>query len=175
METKNQKIIVYPYLPEEGKIYYVSEDNVFMVEAKDQARKSNDHNTPTGAVIVSVGEMVSKDHNNAPISNPKLINLHKKYCIRKILGIPSGHKYWLCPGCATNSSHAEYRAVLNIQKQEIKNLDNPELYLWGHWWCCKPCWDKMLEVGIKKVFLVKGSESLFERSSPNNILGKQFK
>ena len=171
METKDIK---YPYLPEGVEIDYVPESNIFMMAAKDQARKSNDHNTPTGAVIISGGKIVSGEHNKAPISNPKLIELHKKYCIRKILGIPSGHKYWLCPGCATNSSHAEYRAVLDLQKKGIKDLKNPELYLWGHWWCCEPCWNKMIEIDIKKVFLLEDSELLFERSNPKNIIGKQF-
>ncbi|MCX6751975.1 MAG: hypothetical protein NTZ87_00525 [Candidatus Nomurabacteria bacterium] len=150
METKNIK---YPYLPEGRTILYVAEDNPFMVEAKKEAEKSNDHNTPTGAVIVSNGKIISRAHNKASISNPKLINLHKKYCIRKMLGIASGYKYWLCPGCATNSSHAEYRAVVNLQEQGVKDFNDLELYLWGHWWCCKPCWDKMIEAGIKNVYL----------------------
>jgi deoxycytidylate deaminase len=169
--TKNIK---YPYMPEDGVIDYVSNSNEFMMAAKEQARKSNDQNTPTGAVVVSENKVIGGAHNKAPLSSPKLINLHRKYCIRKMLGVPSGKGYWLCPGCATNSSHAESRLSSEIQNQNIKDLENPELYLWGHWWCCKDCWDNMRKIGVHKVFLLEGSEKLFNRDSPENIIGKQF-
>ena len=175
MESSNLgSKIKYPYLPSGVNIFYVPEDNIFMSLAKEQAKASNDQNTPTGAVIVSNNSVIAKAHNKAPISNKKLIDLHKKYCIRKMLKVPSGTNYWLCPGCATNSSHAEYRAVLDVQKNFSKEYENPELYLWGHWWCCKPCWDKMLEIGIKKVHLLKNSEILFNTSNSGNIVGHQF-
>jgi hypothetical protein len=38
-----------------------------------------------------------------------------------------------------------------------------DLYLWGHWWCCKLCWDKMIEVGIKNVYLMEGVDKLFKK------------
>lgn len=168
-----KKEIKYPYLPDGAHISYVPEDNIFILQAKEQAKKSNDHNTPTGAVIVCGNKIISEAHNKAPISNKKLIKLHKSYCVRKLLKIPSGKGYWICPGCATNSSHAEFRAVLDIQNNK-KETNNLELYLWGHWWCCKPCWDKMIEVHINKVYLVEKSEILFNPKEEGNIIGKQF-
>jgi len=172
MEIK--KDIQYPYLPNNVLIEYVSEENYFMAEAKKMAQKSNDLQQPTGAVIVVDGKIISQNSNKNPLKNSFLIKLHKKYCLRHLLKIPSGQKYYLCPGCATNSSHAEYRAVLEIQRKNIQNLNNPVLYLWGHWWCCQPCWQKMLETGIQKVFLLNESEVLFNLKNPKNILGKQF-
>lgn len=174
METLIKKDIKYPYLPEGCLIESVSEDNSFMSQAKDEAKKSNDQQQPTGAVIVSNGQIISRMSNRNPLSSTWLINLHKKYCIRHMLHIKTGEKYWVCPGCATNESHAEFRAVLDLQKKNTKNINNIELYLWGHWWCCKPCWDKMLEIGIKKVYLVDNSEILFNPREPQNILGHQF-
>ena len=172
METQNKRI-KYPYLPDDVSIEYVAETNVFMSAAKEQARKSNDQQQPAGSVIVENGVIVSGAANKNPLTSERMIRLHKKYCIRHMLHIPSGEKYWLCPGCATNSSHGESRAVLEIQKKGT-HLTNPELYLWGHWWCCQPCWDKMLEVGIRKVFLLEDSEILFNANNPKNILGRQF-
>ena len=174
METNTKKEIVYPYLPKDCEILYVPESNLFMSKAKEEAKNSNDQQQPTGAVITSNGEIISKKSNKNPLSSSYLIKLHKKYCIRHMLHIPSGQKYWVCPGCATNSSHAESRAVIDIQKRNIKDVKNPELYLWGHWWCCEPCWNKMLEIGIHKVFLVNDSEIIFDARNKNNILGHQF-
>ncbi len=172
METNNK--IKYPYLPVGGIIEYVPENNKFMSMAKEEAKNSNDHSMPNGAVIVSEGEVVGQASNKNPLSSSKLIKLHKKYCIRRMLKIPSGKKYWVCPGCASHENHGEYRTVLDVIKKNRKNIRNPELYLWGHWWCCKPCWDKMLSIGIKKVFLVENSEKLFNPKDPKNIIGKQF-
>jgi deoxycytidylate deaminase len=173
MEAKNIK---YPYLPKGRTIEYVDESNPYMARAKEVARTSKDQSFPTGAVIVCDGEVISEACSKPPLSSKKLINWHKNgFCIRRILKIPSGQKYWLCPGCAKSSNHGEYRAVIILQKKFPQKVNtNCDLYLWGHWWCCKPCWDKMIEIGIKKVFLLKDSEILFDINNPQNIMGKQF-
>ena len=172
METKT---IAYPYVPEGKSIEYVHESDRFMAQAKEVARTSNDQSFPTGAVIVCDGEILTEASNKTPLSSPFLKNLHKKHCIRRMLGIPSGQKYWLCPGCASHENHGEYRAAVALQKKFPQKINSDlDLYLWGHWWCCKPCWDKMLEVGIEKVFLLEGSEVLFDINNPKNIMGKQF-
>lgn len=176
MET-TQKTIVYPYLPEGRTILYASADNSFMREAKEVARKeSTDKRFSTGAVVVSVrdGVIVSKDANKAPLISEKLINIHKEYCIRKMLKIPSGHKYWLCPGCAAGDHHAEYRASKRLIKQGYDKTDQFDLYLWGHWWACADCWGKMLEIPVRNVYVMEGSEILFNEKDPNNITKHKF-
>ena len=173
MQTKNIK---YPYLPEGKTIEYVDGSNSFMKRAKEVARTSNDQSFPTGAVITCDNEILTEASNKTPLSNDFLKNLHKKHCIRRMFRIPSGQKYWLCPGCATNKNHGEYRAAVALKKKFPQKVNsNLDLYLWGHWWCCKPCWDKMIEVGIKNVFLLEGSEVLFDVNNPGNIMGRQFK
>jgi deoxycytidylate deaminase len=170
MDTKNIK---YPYLPEGRTILYVGADNIFMVQAREMARLSNDQQQPTGAVLVFQDKVILGDSNKNPLTSSFLIKLHKKYCIRHMLKIPSGQKYWACPGCAGNESHAESR----VCKQLLKNgvTDRPlDLYLWGHWWCCDVCWKNMLKIPVRNVFLLEGSELLFDAKNPNNILGKQF-
>lgn len=177
METNTKKEIVYPYLPEGRTILYVPENNPFMQEAKEVARKeSTEKRFSTGAVIVRVRDsvVVSKGANKASLTSESLINLHKKYCIRRILGIPSGQKYWLCPGCAAGDHHAEYRASKKLIKQGFDKSDQFDLYLWGHWWACKDCWDKMIEVPIRNLYVMEGSEVLFNEKDPNNVIKNKF-
>jgi len=175
MESKNQKNIKYPYIPEGRTIEYVDESNKYMARVKEVARTSNDQSFPNASVIVSGGEVIVEVSNKTPLSNNFLKNLHKKYCLRRIFGTPSGEKYWLCPGCASHVNHGEYRAVTELQNKHPDKINTDlHLYMWGHFWCCKPCWDKMIEAGIKRVFLLSGSEVLFDINNPQNIMGKQF-
>ena len=165
----------YPYISEGPTIEYVDESNPYMARAKEVARTSNDQSFPTGTVIVCEGEILAEAPNKTPLSNPFLKNFHQKHCIRRIFRIPSGKKYWLCPGCASHENHGEYRTSEMLKKKFPQKINsNLDLYLWGHWWCCKPCWDRMLEIGIKRIFLLSQSEILFDINNPNNIMGRQF-
>jgi deoxycytidylate deaminase len=154
----------YPYLPEGREIKYVAETDLFISEAKRIRKEfSTDEGHPTGAVVVLGDEIIGRGANQSALKNKKLIDLHKKgVCVRRFLKIPSGQKYWMCPGCSKNKHHAEARAV----KDALKNGKSPkgaDLYLYGHWWCCKPCWDEMIAAGIKNVYLVEGATEQFKR------------
>ena len=153
--------ITYPYLPEGRTILYVSENDPWMqMAAHVRNTQSTDHKHPTGAVVVKGGKIMGEGANQSRLKNPGLIKLHSKYCIRKMLGVPSGKHYWLCPGCATHNQHAESRAVADaIQKENDTN--DADLYLYGHWWACKPCWDSMIAAGIENVYLLENSEHIF--------------
>ena len=156
METKNIK---YPYLPEGRTILYVPENNKYMLAAKETAlMQSTDKKVPTGAVIVDEGgNILVKAANQSALKNKFLLDTHKNWCIRKLFKIPSGQKYWLCPGCASHKNHGEYQAVIALQRKFPQKINtNLDLYLWGHWWCCQPCWDKMIEIGIRNVYLMEG-------------------
>lgn len=167
--------IAYPYLPEGKKINYVPADNLFIQTAKEFAKEySSDRQHPTGAVIVKDGEIIGRGANQVPLKHPKLKEFHKNgWCVRKILKVKSGEKYWLCPGCSKCSDHAEQQAVYDAQKGG-KEIVGADLYLWGHWWCCEPCWNRMISVGIKDVFLIEGSEKMFDKNHAENIVGRQF-
>ncbi|HEY4513676.1 MAG TPA: hypothetical protein VJH06_04175 [Candidatus Paceibacterota bacterium] len=161
METKNIK---YPYLPVGRTILYVPRDNPYMLSAQQIAlTESTDKKVPTGAVIVdSGGNILAAAANQSVLKNSFLLNTHKSWCIRKLFNVPSGQKYWMCPGCASHKNHGEYRAVTALQKKFPRGAPGGlDLYLWGHWWCCKPCWDKMIEAGIKNVYLEEGTNKLF--------------
>jgi deoxycytidylate deaminase len=152
METAK---IVYPYMPIGKSIKYVDESDQYMVQAKEVARLSNEQQQPTGAVIVCEGKVILGASNKNPLNSSFLIKLHKKYCIRHMLKIPSGEKYWVCPGCATNESHAESRVAKFFLGKNVSDK-TPDLYLWGHWWCCDVCWNNMLKIPIRDVYLLRG-------------------
>jgi len=155
--------MTYPYLPEGRDIKYISIDNKFMAEAcKIRNLESTDKNHSTGAVVVKGGKIIGKGANLSKIKNRFLLKVHKNgLCIRKLLKVRSGEKYWLCPGCASSKYHAEYRSVLDA---ELKGEDTigADLFLYGHWWCCKSCWDKMISAGINDVYLVDDANDLFK-------------
>lgn len=155
--------LTYPYLPEGREILYVGLDNEFMKEAKRvRDEDSTDFMNPTGAVCVKDGKILIRAANQAKIKSKKLRDLHSKYCIRRILHIPSGKGYFMCPGCATSKQHAESQAAAKAKKQGI-DLNGADLYLYGHYWCCKPCWDAMIKAGIKNVYLVDKAWEIFQR------------
>lgn len=162
--------IKYPYLPEGRLIKYVSAGDVFIKEAERTCLElATDRSVPTGSVIVLNNKIVAQAGNLSRLSGKKLTELHKNgWCIRRILKIPTGKKYWLCPGCALPKYHSEQLAIKEAKKKGI-NINGADLYLWGHWWCCKPCWDKMIEAGIKDVYLLSGSEILFNSTHGQKI------
>jgi deoxycytidylate deaminase len=158
--------IQYPYIPKDRVILYVSSNNEFIQAAKDFARQhSLDDVMPTGSVVVKDGRIIGIGANGS--------DYHKTHeCARIKQNIPTGKGYELCEGCHPKN-HSERRAVEDAERNG-SNVDGADLYLWGHYWCCKPCWDKMIASKIKNVFLMEGSEILFNKSSEKNIIGHQF-
>lgn len=150
----------YPYLPEGREIQFAGLDNPFMLAAKQESeRESTDHQQPTGAVVVKDGKIVGRGANKSALKSEYLMSLHRRFCFRRMLKVKSGQSYWICPGCSTSKMHAETRATL-----DAKTLaQGADLYLWGHWWCCKPCWDAMIKGGIENVFVYTESRNLFKR------------
>lgn len=163
---KNQ--IEYPYIPKGETILYVDLHDKFMQAAKRHAQKySLDKSMPTASVIVLDGEIIGKGANGS--------DYHDKYgCERVRRGIPTGQRYDLCEGCHPKN-HSEPRAIEDaLHNHSRKELKDAELYLWGHWWACEPCWNAIQASGIKKVYLMKDSHVLYNKQHPKNIVGKQF-
>lgn len=156
------KKIKYPYkIP--GKPYqYVPITNKFMQEAMKIA-KTDAYETgygrkaPVGVVFVKNDKVLVR----AAVGN----DFHLKHgCNRQKLGIPSGEKYELCPGC-DYSSHAEPKAIEIAKDKEI-NIHGADAYLFGQWWCCEPCSNKMMKAGINDIYLLEDSEKYFNRDLP---------
>jgi deoxycytidylate deaminase len=173
--STNPNKIEYPYLPEGRNILYVPESNQFMARAKQvRDEKSTDKSVPTGSVLTTDGKIIGEAANLAALTSKRLIRFHKRFCLRRLLNIKTGGKYWLCPGCAKPKNHSEARAIMNA-KRNGNSTQGADLYLYGHWWCCRPCWNEMTKAGIRNVYLLEGSEILFNSKHPDNILGPQFR
>lgn len=160
--------IAYPYLPVGKVIEYVAEDDQFMQAARSEALEhSLDKALKTGAVVVADEVVIGRGANGSQYHE-------ENECERVRLKMPSGQGYELCEGCHPKN-HAEPSAIEDAKARgnEAK-LKDASLYLWGHWWCCEPCWDAMLAANIEHVYLLEGSEVLFDRENPNNILATAY-
>lgn len=164
METKTIK---YPYLPEGRTILYVGEDNLFMQEAKKYAQEhSLDKIMPNGTVIVKDGKIIGRGANGSTYHDT-----HE--CQRIKQNIPTGQGYELCEGCHPKN-HGEPKAIKEAEENGV-DTNLADAYIWGHWWCCEPCWNAMISAGIKNVYLLENSKILFNKEHSDNIIGKQFK
>lgn len=155
-----------PYLPKNREILVVPATDRFMREAAMvRDAKSTDRNHPNGAVVVKDGKILGDGANRCQLKRQGLIDLHEKgWCLRSIFKVKTGTKYWLCPGCSSYSNHAESRAVRNAQsKSGYEATKGADIYIYGHYWCCKPCWDSMLVAGIRNVYVVEGAYELFKK------------
>ena len=158
--------IKYPYLPEKKVIRYVAETHPCMLIAKEEARRhSLDKVMPTASIVVKDGCILGRGSDGS--------SHHENHgCERILLQCPTGEGYELCEGCHPKN-HSEPRAIQNARDRG-NDTCGADLYLWGHWWCCKWCWDEIIKAGIANVFLVKNSEIMFNKEHPDNIVGKQF-
>lgn len=158
--------ISYPYLPSEGTISYVPADDTYMQAARAEARHNSlDDTMPTGSVVVKNERILGRGANGS--------DYHKLHgCERVKRNIPTGQGYELCEGCSPKN-HSEPKAITDALLHD-NDLHGATLYLWGHWWCCEPCWNAMLRVGITNVYVQEGSERLFNKDAVGNVVGKQF-
>lgn len=158
--------VQYPYIPIGRIIRYVDSHNTFILEARRYAQKhSLDDAVKTGSVVVKNGEIIGRGANGS--------SYHTEHgCERVKRNIPTGHGYELCEGCHPKN-HSEPRAISNARTSGCDTV-GADLYLWGHWWCCEPCWSAIIEAGIENVHLLEGSEKLFNKAHPDNVIGRQF-
>jgi deoxycytidylate deaminase len=141
--------IIYPYLPENREIRYVSEGDLFMQAAKMLWKESSCVKHPTAAVVVKEGRIIGIGSN---------AGIKVDVCAR--WGSPTGTNYGPCREVCRQEGHSEVTSVKNA----ITSGNDPQgadVYLYGHWWCCKNCWDTMIEAGINNVYLLEQSWELF--------------
>ncbi|KKS04845.1 MAG: hypothetical protein UU58_C0003G0043 [Candidatus Nomurabacteria bacterium GW2011_GWA2_41_25] len=164
----NQKNTKYqsPYVPPGQTIFYVPISNKYMAEAKEYARlHSLDKEMPNTSLIVKDDKVIGRGANGSVY--------HQTHeCERVKRHIPTGEGYELCEGCHPKN-HGEGRAIQDA-KDRGHDVSGADLYMWGHWWCCEPCWNKMIGAGIKNVYLLENSEIFFNKKDSENIIGHQF-
>lgn len=142
--------------PQNAELYeYVDAKNPYMIEAYKEACKSGCGSRQVGSVIVKEGKIIARGHNSG--------NREPAPCPRVEQNLPSGIGYELCPHCGESDlmCHAEADTIKNA---EIFGADTSggELYLFGHWWACAPCWKKALAAGIMKIYLVYEAATIFK-------------
>lgn len=152
-----QELDAMPYLPKGKTVQWVSANHPYMQLAKETAlNKTSDHKHPTGAIIVKANKIIGKAANYSAYH-------HQHGCERKKRGCRTGEGYELCEGCHPKH-HAEPSALRNAQAQG-HHPKGATLYLWGHWWCCKDCWEAMIEADIENVYLEENARQRLRPSS----------
>ncbi len=143
--------IEYPYLPEGREFLFVPEDHEFMVAARlAQQECAGDPIHPVGAVIVKDGKVVARAGNGFNAGSSEV-----HVCPRIVQECASGAGYELCE-LHNNPGHAEPMAVAQAQASGVDTV-GADLYMYGHWWCCEPCWKSMIDAGIANVYLPDGA------------------
>ena len=138
---------------------FVGMGNIYMQEAMNTAKElswdtGNETSTPVGAVFVIDNKIILRTSNGS--------DYHKNNgCERKKLGIV-GKDYELCPGCSYKV-HCEAKAVNEAKKMGI-DLKGSDMYMFGHFWCCKPCCDALETVGVNNYYLLENAWDLFDRN-----------
>lgn len=145
----------YPYLPKNREIKYVSEKDKFILAAKEMAEKSGCTKQATGAVLVKNGKIIGKGSN----AGRKI-----SVCPRVLNGSKTGEDYHFCKEQCAQKGHSEVMAIKDAKRKK-QDTGGSDLYLHGHWWCCKPCWDTMIDADVKNVYLLEGAEEKFNFSS----------
>ena len=164
LEGELQNISIYlipPYKPDTFKIGY-DDDQYTEYAKKIMVEESLDENMPNGVVIEKNGKIIVTAANGSDFHKKREEEMLKKDpnyafkgCIRKELGIPTGQRYDLCPGCS-NENHGEYKAISKIIGIDDYNLlKGAKLHLYGHWWCCSTCCGLMTEANISEAILSK--------------------
>jgi len=155
-----------PYFSGEMIFRFVSIENKFMKSAMLFARENSlDKIMPIGSVLVKDNNIIGLGANGSDYHN-------KNICKRISLNIATGQGYDLCEGCHYKN-HSEQRAISDAIIKGF-NIRGSDLYLWGHWWCCRWCRNLIISSNIKNIYLLEKSEILFNKNKKGNIVGKQF-
>lgn len=158
MAKEQLEKIKYPYLPEGRTILYVDINNPFMAEANNICKNSGCAKQSTGAVIVKNGKIISRGTNAG-----KLVLECPRW------GSPTGENYGPCKDICKQEGHAEAMAVKDMMAHQT-DYEDADIYLYGHWWCCRDCWESMIKGKIKNVYLLDKSFELFNPENNPDML-----
>ncbi len=148
----------YPYLPPGRAFKYVPADHPFM-QAAEEARRTlaGDRVFPVGAVLVKDGAVVTDAGNGWSRGRDG-----GHVCPRFVRSCPTGTGYDLCGDFHEPSGHAEPMLIKRARKCGIDPA-GADVYMNGHWWCCEPCWQAMIDAGIRDVYLLEDAHGRFSK------------
>ncbi|MBT5808474.1 hypothetical protein HOI18_04350 [Candidatus Uhrbacteria bacterium] len=147
----------YPYMPEGRELKFVSVEDSFMQEAaKARGERAGDPLWPIGAVLVKDGEVVATAGNGFDKGAGRV-----HVCPRIVEECASGVGYELCD-LHNAAGHAE-PMVIKVARDAGVETEGADFYMYGHWWCCEPCWNVLIDAGVRDVYVVDDAHERFSR------------
>ncbi|MFA6435722.1 MAG: dCMP deaminase family protein [Candidatus Gracilibacteria bacterium] len=162
-----------------------SKDEYYLDLAKSVCRRSTCTKVEIGAVIIREDQVVATGYCGAPRGTKS--SLEHGFCLRKKLGIPSGHRYEMC-----RSVHAEQNAIINAARSGTSLLGG-DMYIYGKVYGndqtqpidafpCFICKKMLINCGLKRVIcsLKDGTYKIFqvadwlEEWGKNDIIDDEF-
>jgi deoxycytidylate deaminase len=148
----------YPYMPNGRALKYVSAGNAFMQEAgRARIECAGDSLYPVGGVLVQDGKVIARAGNGFD-RGPGKVHI----CPRIVLDCPSGTGYELC-NLHDSIGHAEPMTIAAAHEAG-ESVEGADFYMYGHWWVCKPCWDAMIDAGVRDVYVTDDAHERFSRA-----------
>ncbi|MFH1284058.1 MAG: AAA family ATPase [Candidatus Peregrinibacteria bacterium] len=143
-----------------------SKDEYYLDMAKSVCRRGTCTKVAIGAVIIRDDQVVATGYCGAPRGTKS--SMEHGFCLRKRLGIPSGHRYEMC-----RSVHAEQNAIINAARSGASLLGG-DMYIYGRTqgmdgetidaFPCFICKKMLINCGLKRVIcsLKDGGCKIFE-------------
>ena len=151
--------VAYPYMAPGRTFLFVSSTHPLMAEAVNtRGTHAGDPLFPVGAILVRDDRVIARAGNGFNRGSGE-----SHLCPRILQGCKSGEGYDLCHLHDTDG-HAEPMAVA-MAKQAGENTVGADCYLYGHWWCCEPCWKALIDAGIRNVYLPEDAHLLFSKEA----------
>lgn len=144
-------------MPVDRFLKYVPVDHPFMIAAaKAREECAGDPLYPVGIVMVKNDEVVARAGNGFNRGPGKV-----HVCPRIVLDCLSGTGYELCdlhdaPG------HSE-RMLLQAARDAGVDPAGSDVYMYGHWWACEPCWTALIEAGVRDLYVAHDAHERFSR------------
>jgi len=129
-----------------------TKDEYYLDLAKSVSRRGTCTKVEIGAVIIRDDQVVATGYCGAPRGTKS--SQEHGFCLRKKLGIPSGHRYEMC-----RSVHAEQNAIINAARAGT-SLFGGDMYIFGKKWGsdevldafpCFICKKMLINCGLKRV------------------------
>lgn len=165
-----------------------SKDQYYLDLARSVCNRGTCTKVEIGAVIIRDDQVVSTGYVGSPRGTKS--SIEHGFCLRKRLGIPSGHRYEMC-----RSVHAEQNAIINAARAGVSLLGG-DMYIYGRTkdekgkvtenvvdaFPCFICKKMLINCGLKRVIcsLKSGGYKVFkvgdwvDEWSKNDIIDDKF-
>ncbi len=144
-----------------------SKDQYYLDLAKSVCKRATCTKVEIGAVIIRDDQVISTGYCGAPRGTKS--SQEHNFCLRRELGIPSGHRYEIC-----RSVHAEQNAIINAARSGTSVLGG-DMYIYGkiegnddqetlNAFPCFICKKMIINCGLKRVIcsLKDGGYKIFK-------------